>query len=49
MDGISWITLILATMIGGFLFAMIGVVLLALLLGNVSDRLSSNDETRQDS
>ncbi|QXE07167.1 hypothetical protein BJG93_35000 [Paraburkholderia sprentiae WSM5005] len=49
MNGISWTLLILATMIGGFLFAMIGVVLLALLLGDVSNRLSSNDETRRDS
>jgi hypothetical protein len=41
--------LILAAMIGAFLLVTIGVVVLALLLGNVSDRLSSNDETRRDS
>jgi hypothetical protein len=49
MNGFSWTMLILAAMIGVFLFATIGVVALALLLGNVSDRLSSSDEARGDS
>lgn len=49
MNGFSWTMLILAAMIGAFLLVTIGVVVLALLLGDVSDRLSSNDETRRDS
>jgi hypothetical protein len=49
MNGFSWTTLIPAAMIGAFLFVAIGAVLLALLLGNVSDRLSSNDKARGDS
>lgn len=47
MNGFSWTMLILAAMIGAFLLVTIGVVLLALLLGNVSERLSSNDEIRR--
>ncbi len=35
-------------MIGALLFATIGVVLLALLLAHVSDRLMRNDEHHQD-
>jgi hypothetical protein len=49
MNGLSWTMLILASMIGAFLLVTIGVVLLALLFGNVSDRLASNDEARRDS
>lgn len=48
MNGFSWTMLILAAMMGAFLLVSIGVVVLALLFGNVSDRLASNDEARRD-
>jgi hypothetical protein len=38
--------LILAALIGAFLFATIGVLMLALLLAQVSERLARTDETR---
>ncbi|NML30802.1 hypothetical protein [Paraburkholderia antibiotica] len=49
MNGLAWIMLILAAMIGAFLFATIGVVVLTLLFANVSDRLARTDDTRRDS
>jgi integral membrane sensor domain MASE1 len=48
MNGLVWTVLILAAMIGAFLFATIGVVALALLLANVSDRIARNDEIHRD-
>jgi hypothetical protein len=48
MNGLAWIMLILAAMIGAFLFVTISVVLLVLLLANVSNRLMHNDEHHQD-
>ncbi|WGS50563.1 hypothetical protein LFL96_03380 [Paraburkholderia sp. D15] len=38
--------LVLAAMVGAFLFATIGAVLLALFLANVSGRLAREDEQR---
>ncbi|SMG44268.1 hypothetical protein [Paraburkholderia susongensis] len=49
MNGVAWTMLILAAMIGAFLFAAIGVVLLVLLLASVSNRLTRNDEEHRDS
>ncbi|SIT42849.1 conserved exported hypothetical protein [Paraburkholderia ribeironis] len=49
MNGLAWIMLILAAMIGAFLFVTICAVLLVLLLAHVSDRLTRNDEHHQDS
>jgi integral membrane sensor domain MASE1 len=46
MTVLSWAMLILAAMIGAFLFATIGALVLALLLAQVSDRLAHNDEHR---
>jgi integral membrane sensor domain MASE1 len=40
--------LVLAAMVGAFLFATIGAVLLALLLASVSSRLTEDDEHRRD-
>jgi hypothetical protein len=44
MNGFAWTTLIVAGMVGAFLFVAIGAILLVLLLANVSDRLTRNDE-----
>lgn len=44
MNGFAWAMLILAAMIGALLFVAIGAILLALLLANVSDRLTRNDD-----
>ncbi|WP_186307969.1 hypothetical protein [Paraburkholderia sp. BCC1884] len=44
MNGLAWTMLVLAAMIGAFLFATIGAVLLALLLGSVSDRITKDDD-----
>ncbi|MFT4065322.1 hypothetical protein [Paraburkholderia sp.] len=49
MNGLVLTMLILAAMIGAFLFAAIGAMLLALLLADVSDRLARNDEIHRDS
>lgn len=46
MSGFEWIMLVLAAMVGAFLFATIGAVLLALFLANVSGRLTREDEHR---
>ena len=46
MNGLAWTMLVLAAMIGAFLFATIGAVLLALLLASVSNRLTRHDEHR---
>jgi hypothetical protein len=48
MNGLVWTMLILAAMIGAFLFATLGAVLLALLLANVSNRLAHTDENHRD-
>jgi uncharacterized protein involved in cysteine biosynthesis len=48
MNALIWLTLILAAMIGALLFTTIGALLLALLLGNVSDRLARTDEHHRD-
>jgi integral membrane sensor domain MASE1 len=49
MNGLEWTMLILAAMIGATLFAAIGLVLLTLLLGDVSERLAQTDEAHRDS
>jgi hypothetical protein len=49
MNGLAWTMLILAAMIGAFLFATLAVVVLALLLANVSERLMRNDDDHRDS
>lgn len=46
MNSLVWLMLTLASMFGAFLFAAIGVILLALLLANVSTQLARNDEYR---
>ncbi|MFM0499418.1 hypothetical protein [Paraburkholderia caffeinilytica] len=44
MNGLAWTMLVLAAMAGAFLFATVGAILVALLLANVSNRLTRNDE-----
>lgn len=44
MNGLAWTMLVLAAMVGAFLFATVGAILVALLLANVSDRLTRDDE-----
>ncbi len=46
MNGLAWLMLTFASMTGAFLFATIGVILLALLLANVSSQLTRNDDHR---
>lgn len=46
MNGLAWTLLVLAAMVGAFLFATIGAVLLALLLASVTSRLTKDDEHR---
>jgi uncharacterized protein involved in cysteine biosynthesis len=48
MNGLAWTMLVLAAMVGAFLFATIGAILVALLLGNVSDRLTRHDDHHRD-
>lgn len=48
MNGLAWTMLVLAAMIGAFFFATVGAVLLALLLANVSNRLTRDDQHRDD-
>ncbi|MFL9897508.1 hypothetical protein PQR75_03495 [Paraburkholderia fungorum] len=48
MNGLAWTMLVLAAMVGAFLFATIGAILVALLLANVSDRLTRDDEHHPD-
>lgn len=48
MNGLAWMMLVLAAMIGAFLFATIGAVLLALFLASVSNRLTRNDDHHRD-
>lgn len=48
MDGLAWIMLVLAAMVGALLFVTIGAIVLALLLANVSNRLTRNDENHRD-
>jgi ABC-type transport system involved in cytochrome c biogenesis permease component len=48
MNGLAWTMLVLAAMVGAFLFATIGAILVALLLANVSGRLTRDDEHRGD-
>jgi integral membrane sensor domain MASE1 len=48
MTGLAWTMLVLAAMVGAFLFATIGAILLGLLLANVSNRLTRDDEHRHD-
>ncbi|MDR6407645.1 hypothetical protein [Paraburkholderia terricola] len=48
MSGLAWTMLVLAAMIGAFLFATIGAVALVLLLANVSGRLARHDDNRRD-
>lgn len=44
MNGFTWPMLIFASMLGTLLFVGMGAVLFALLLANVSDRLTRNDD-----
>ncbi|MFM0598060.1 MULTISPECIES: hypothetical protein [Paraburkholderia] len=46
MNGLAWTLLVLAAMVGAFLFATIGAVLLALFLASVTSRLTKDDEDR---
>jgi uncharacterized protein involved in cysteine biosynthesis len=48
MNGLAWVTLILAAMIGAFLFATIGAVVLALFLTSVAGRLTRHDDHHHD-
>ncbi|MEA3082496.1 MAG: hypothetical protein QOC89_193 [Paraburkholderia sp.] len=48
MNGLAWTMLVLAAMVGAFLFATIGAILVALLLANVSGRLTRDDEHHGD-
>jgi hypothetical protein len=44
MNGFAWTMLIMAAMVGAFLFVAIGAILLVLLLASVSDTLTRNDD-----
>ncbi|CAD6524859.1 hypothetical protein LMG28140_01698 [Paraburkholderia metrosideri] len=44
MNGLSWLMLTLASIIGALFLATTGVILLALLLGNISSQLTRNDD-----
>jgi hypothetical protein len=44
MNGFAWAMVICAGMVGALLVVTIGATLLALLLANVSDRLTRNDD-----
>jgi hypothetical protein len=44
MNGFAWTMLIMAAMVGAFLFVAIGAILLVLLLASVSDKLTRNDD-----
>ncbi|MFP3565366.1 hypothetical protein [Paraburkholderia sp. SIMBA_030] len=48
MNGLAWTMLVLAAMIGSLLFVTIGAIVLALLLGNVSDRLTKHGADHHD-
>jgi integral membrane sensor domain MASE1 len=48
MSGLAGMMLILAAMIGAFLFATIGAIVLALLLTSVSSRLTRDDDHHRD-
>ncbi|MFM0169976.1 hypothetical protein [Paraburkholderia sediminicola] len=48
MNGLAWMMLILAAMIGAFLFATIGAIVLALFLASVSSRLTRHDDHHRD-
>ena len=48
MNGLAWTMLVLAGMVGAFLFATVGAILIALLLANVSNRLTRDDERHGD-
>ncbi|MCX4149907.1 MULTISPECIES: hypothetical protein [Paraburkholderia] len=48
MNGLAWTMLVLAAMVGAFLFATVGAILVALLLANVSSRLTRDDEHHGD-
>ncbi|CAB3780961.1 hypothetical protein LMG28614_01126 [Paraburkholderia ultramafica] len=48
MNGLAWIMLVLAAMVGALLFVTIGAIALALLLANASNRLTRNDENHRD-
>ncbi|SOE68163.1 hypothetical protein SAMN05446635_3231 [Burkholderia sp. OK233] len=48
MNGLAWTMLVLAAMVGAFLFATVGAILVALLLANVSNRLTRDDEHHDD-
>ncbi|HYS63478.1 MAG TPA: hypothetical protein VEN30_06615 [Paraburkholderia sp.] len=48
MSGLAWTMLVLAAMFGAFLFATIIAIVLALLLANVSNRLTRHDENHRD-
>ena len=46
MTGLAWAMLLLAAMIGAFLFATMSALGIALLLAEVSDRLARSDDSR---
>ena len=46
MTDLAWARLILAAMIGAFLFATMSALGIALLLAEVSDRLARSDDNR---
>lgn len=48
MNGFAWTMLVLAAMVGAFLFATVGAILIALLLANISARLTRDDEHHRD-
>lgn len=48
MNGLAWTMMVLAAMTGAFLFATVGAVLVALLLANVSNRLTRGDDHPHD-
>jgi O-antigen ligase len=49
MTRFAWFMLILAALLGAFLFVAVVAIVLTLLLANVAERLEQTDETRSDS
>ncbi|CAB3638332.1 hypothetical protein [Paraburkholderia rhynchosiae] len=48
MNGLTWIMLVLAAIIGACMFAAIGAVLFIVMLAYVSDQLTRDDDNRGD-
>ncbi|MFM0492299.1 hypothetical protein, partial [Paraburkholderia graminis] len=48
MNGVAWIMLVLAAIAGAFAFAAAGTLMLLLLIADVAQRLTRDDDNRGD-